>query len=271
MSENPFFKNKNVFITGASSGIGKAAALLLAKKGANIAFTYNSRQEEALTIKKEIENFGVKAFKFNSDFSNITDANIKKLFNNVVDSLGNVHILINNAGTVIRSSSKDVSLELIEKQMRINTYVPILLAKEFINFKLNKNLLEDFRPKIISISSMCSFIYMKYAALYAASKTALTQYMKHLAIEYAEHFDISIISPGLTATGLNQKQREEYPEIWKNRENLVPSKNAYTPEDIAEGILYMLKSKGVQGADWVIGSGAQHLDNRFNYFDYINK
>ena len=88
--------NKTAVITGASRGIGESIALILAKEGANIAFTYLSSEEKAKALEEKIRSFGVKAMSYQSNAGIYQDC--ETMVNNVIKEFGTIDICVNNAG-----------------------------------------------------------------------------------------------------------------------------------------------------------------------------
>ena len=99
-------KGKVAIVTGATRGIGRAIALLLAKEGADIAFTYLSSNDLASSLKKEIEDLGVKVFASKTDVSNFKACG--DFVTKVKKQLGSLDILVNNAGINIPQWAVDV-------------------------------------------------------------------------------------------------------------------------------------------------------------------
>ena len=90
------FKEKIVVITGASSGLGKQMSKAFAKEGANVVINYCHHEEEALELKKEIEEeYNVEALVIKCDISN--EEEVEKMVNDIVDQYGGIDILVNNA------------------------------------------------------------------------------------------------------------------------------------------------------------------------------
>ena len=89
-------ENKTVVITGASRGIGRGIALVLAKHGANIAFTYSRSVDSAITLTDEITSLGVKCKAYQSNAANFEDS--QKLIEQVLLDFETIDVLINNAG-----------------------------------------------------------------------------------------------------------------------------------------------------------------------------
>jgi 3-oxoacyl-[acyl-carrier protein] reductase len=90
---------KTILVTGGSSGIGKAMALLFAKNGSNVAITYKSNKVGADEVVKEIESLGQKAIAIQADLINEIEA--KKVVDETIKTFGKIDVLVNNAGRYI--------------------------------------------------------------------------------------------------------------------------------------------------------------------------
>lgn len=99
-------KNKVVLITGSTTGIGKATALLFAQYGAKIVINFHQDLKQASNTVAEIEKMGTKALSVKADVSNPSE--VKQLFSTVQDSFGTLNILINNAGLARSISFQDI-------------------------------------------------------------------------------------------------------------------------------------------------------------------
>ena len=99
---------KTILITGGSSGIGKATALLFAKNGVNVAFTYKSNKTGADEVIKEIEKLGQKALAIQADLINENEA--KKVVSETITKFERIDILVNNAGIVYDVHLFDISI-----------------------------------------------------------------------------------------------------------------------------------------------------------------
>ena len=89
-------KEKTAIITGASRGIGRGIALVFARQGANIAFTYSSSVDSAKELENELNSIGIKAKGYQSNAASFTDS--QQLADAVLEEYGSIDILVNNAG-----------------------------------------------------------------------------------------------------------------------------------------------------------------------------
>jgi NAD(P)-dependent dehydrogenase (short-subunit alcohol dehydrogenase family) len=172
---------KVVIITGASSGIGRAAAGALARSGAHLMLV--SRTEEKLKeIQKEIEDEGGKAWVYPTDLSNL-DA-IGGMLEKVLADHGRVDILINNAGRSIRRAVAESfdRFHDFQRTMQLNYFGAIKLIMGVL-----PGMMEQGRGQIINVSSIGAQAFPPRFAAYVASKGALEGFSRCLASEVAHH------------------------------------------------------------------------------------
>lgn len=171
-------KDKNVVVTGASSGIGKATALMMGRAGANVIIV--ARGEEALVeTKAEIEADGGKAFTYTCDLSDYKDA--ERLVKEVLDDHGAVDVLVNNAGRSIRRSiamSYD-RFHDYERCMQLNYFGALKLIMGFL-----PSMTENRRGQVINISSIGVLTNAPRFSAYVASKAALDSFSRCAASEF---------------------------------------------------------------------------------------
>ena len=123
------FKNKVVVITGASSGIGEAAAEQFAKKGANIVLVAR-RKEKLEQVEKKLSKYSIKILVQVCDVSN--KEQVKQMSEKVIETFSKIDVLVNNAGFVIYGKVEELSIEDIESQMQTNYFGMINCTKYFL-------------------------------------------------------------------------------------------------------------------------------------------
>ncbi|TVQ40312.1 MAG: SDR family oxidoreductase [Wenzhouxiangella sp.] len=171
-------RDRNVLITGASSGIGKATALMMGEAGANVIIV--ARGEEALLeTKAEIEASGGKAFAYTCDLSDMAD--IERLTAQVLEERGTVDILVNNAGRSIRRS---IALSYdrfhdFERCMQLNYFGALKMIMGFLPAMTKQR-----RGQVINISSIGVLTNAPRFSAYVASKAALDSFSRCAASEF---------------------------------------------------------------------------------------
>jgi NAD(P)-dependent dehydrogenase (short-subunit alcohol dehydrogenase family) len=188
---------KNALITGASKGLGKAMALALSRAGAHVALV--SRDAAKLNeVKNEIEGNGGSANVFIADVTN--EAQVDQLEKEVAAQIGNVQILINNAGINIRKNLVDFSLAEWESVIDTNLTSVFLMCRRFVPHMRGAGY-----GRILNMTSIMSHISLPQRSAYSSSKAAVLGLIRALALELA-HDGITVngISPGPFGTEMNQ-------------------------------------------------------------------
>ncbi|MFC5873369.1 NAD(P)-dependent dehydrogenase, short-chain alcohol dehydrogenase family [Chryseobacterium arachidis] len=233
--ENLQLKDKNVLITGADSGIGKAIALLFSKEGANIAFVHYHDKDDAEKTKNEIAALGRKTLSFDGD---INDAEFcKNTVEKTVSELGGIDILINNAGTQFPSESiLDLEEENIRKTFNSNIIGMILLTKAAFPY-LKKG------SSIINTTSAVAYLGHEELLDYSATKGAIVSFTRSLALQSKpKGIRINAVAPGSVATPLTEKtfgEEEEDP-------NKPPLKRNASTDEIATSFLFLATEASAQ-------------------------
>ncbi|MGH3116116.1 MAG: glucose 1-dehydrogenase [Gaiellales bacterium] len=199
-------KGKNVLVTGGTSGIGQAIAVRFAEYGANVAINYLRQPEEAKDTEekvnacvKQVRQMGVRDVLVRGDVSKEDD--VVAMFEDTVDQLGGLDVLVNNAGIQISRPSHELSAEDFDKVIGVNLRGAFLCAREAI-----KRFLEAETPGvIINISSVHQLIPKPDYLGYSASKGGMQNLTRTLALEYAaKGIRVNAIGPGATITPINR-------------------------------------------------------------------
>ncbi len=178
-------KDKIVFITGSSLGIGRATAKEFFKEGAKPIITYFKDKEEALKLSKELNT---KAY-----FLDVRDSEIiKEVLSEVSKEFGGIDVLINNAGVIYWKTLENTSLEEIEEQIRVNLEGLIKVTK----------LALPYNPKfIINIGSGASKTAYPSLATYCSTKFGVRGFSYALKEElFAKGIEVRLINPRSTKT-----------------------------------------------------------------------
>ncbi len=199
------FEGKSAIITGATRGIGKAIALELAKRGANVAFNYAKSADEAEKVKAEIENLGVKAFAESCDVSN-TEASAE-FVKKVKEEFGAIDFLINNAGitrdNLIMRMKEDDWDSVIDTNLKG--------AWNFSKAVLRPMMKNENGGSILNITSISGVVGMLGQSNYSASKAGMIGLTKSLAKEIASRkITVNALALGLIETDMASEMNEEY-------------------------------------------------------------
>jgi glucose 1-dehydrogenase len=245
-------RGKNVLITGASIGIGRAIAIRFAEEGANIAINYRSHKEEAEATEREVKKFGVNTFLIQADVAIETD--VIRLISSTIKALGAIDILINNAAVQNQVPSHQRTAQNFDNTIAVNLRGPFLCAREVIKHFLSRN----YPGVIINISSPHEIIPKPGYIDYAASKSGLNNITQTLALEYAEKgIRVNAVSPGATITPMNESWAFD-PKKRIKVEKHIPLGRAAKPEEIAPAVVFLASEEAsyITGALLRVDGGA---------------
>jgi 3-oxoacyl-[acyl-carrier protein] reductase len=215
---------KNAFVTGAGKGIGRAIAIALAKEGVHVALLART-SSDLQAVADEVEEEGVKAVIINADVSNIDSVNAA--VENATSTLGDIDILINNAGTASFGNFLDLEPREWERIIKVN-----LLGPYYVTRAVLPSMIERKTGDIINISSTAGQRGAALTSAYSASKFGLIGLSESLMQEVRKHnIRVSTLTPSTVATDLaiELKLTDGNPE------------RVMQPEDFAELIIAQLK------------------------------
>jgi|7_EtaG_2_1085326.scaffolds.fasta_scaffold73382_1 short-subunit dehydrogenase len=216
-------KNKNVFITGASGGLGEQIALEFAKRGCNLYLT--GRDTEKLkNIIGQIEesNYDVSATCQVGDLRSLDD--IAFLIEEARKTLGQIDVLVNCAGEFMVSALNATSIEDFDNCFNVNVRAPFIFCQEFI-----KDMVANKWGRIINIGSSSSYSGFKNTSIYCASKHALLGLSRSLHDELKHHnVRTFCFSPGSIKTEMGKQVKGQLYETFID------------PREIAEYIVFMV-------------------------------
>ncbi|MDP1674142.1 MAG: SDR family NAD(P)-dependent oxidoreductase [Burkholderiales bacterium] len=253
-------KGKVAVITGATRkrGLGRAIALALARAGADVAVTGSSRDNASLTadeqkdgwrglpdVVAEIEALGVRGCGAYMDVRKAED--VQRMVQEVVDKLGRIDILINNA-TYPRAADRVPVQELDDDLWRniidINLTGTMLCSK----YVSRQMITQGEGGSIVSISSGAALKAPATFSAYAASKAGMHALMAALADELGEHgITANVIAPGFLDTARIDTLRD--PAKWEKRLSTIPIKRPGTVEEVADLVRYLCGPS----ARWISG------------------
>jgi len=223
-------KGKTAVITGASTGIGKAIALSMAKNGANTAIIYIGDETAAAAVKTKAEEFGVKAEIYNCDVADHDGS--KSVCDEIMADFGTVDILVNNAG-IVRDG-----LLLRMKESDFDAVIDVNLKGVFNMTKhLSRAIMKSESGRIINISSVSGIMGNSGQANYSASKAGVIGLTKTTAKEFAgKKVTCNAIAPGFIETDMTANLPQTVKEY---ADNAIPLKRMGTAEEVANTALFL--------------------------------
>jgi NAD(P)-dependent dehydrogenase (short-subunit alcohol dehydrogenase family) len=231
-------RGKRVVISGASSGIGLETARMLASQGAEVCLA--ARREEALA--SAADNAGELAWAWPCDVSD--PGSIEALVQQVETRWGALDGLVNSAGIAPMARLDETSDEVWEECFAINVRGPFLLCRE-----LGKLIHQGRVPAVVNISSTLAERAIPGMAAYNASKAALNQLTKSLAMEWAPHVRVNAIMPAVVDTPIHASRGITSEQVDAMGE-MHPMKRVGRPEDVAAMIAYLLSDASA----WMTGT-----------------
>lgn len=221
---------QRVLITGGSRGIGRAAALLFARAGADVGVTYHTRTADAESVSKEIRGMGRRAFFSGGDLAD--PRVVEKVFRECKAAFGGLDCFVANAGIW---PSEDVPLAQLSDARWRSTMAQNLDAV----FLSTRAALGMMGPggRVVLVASTAGQRGEAFHADYAATKGALISLTKSLAVEYAPGITVNCVAPGWVDTEMSAGP---YADGGKERiAATIPLKRVPPPEDIAGPILFL--------------------------------
>jgi len=239
-------------ITGASSGIGTGCAKEMAKAGATIVVNYPGPAAKPMAdqVVADIIAEGGKATSYQCDVSK--EAEVIKMFADVVAQFGTVDILVNNAGLQRDAKFVEMTLEQWNFVIGVNLTGQFLCAREAIKEFLRRGVNGKSKSagKIICMSSVHELIPWAGHANYAASKGGVSLMMKSIAQEYApKKIRVNSIAPGAIQTPINRDAWDIAANLQKLL-TLIPNKRIGQVEDIGKAAVWLASDD----ADYVNGT-----------------
>ncbi len=230
-------------VTGASSGIGAATAVVLADLGAKVALSYHRNKKGAEDTRDRIVAAGGTAIAIAADVRRAED--IRALVEQTVSGLGPIDILVNYAGSLVaRFGVLDITVERLNEIVALN-FTSAVLASQAVA----ASMIERKRGAIINVVSIAGHTGGgPGASLYASSKAALTSFTKGLAKELASHgVRVNGVSPGVIDTPFHEVFST--PEMMQNFVKAIPLGRVGTAEECATVIAFLASDS----ASYIVG------------------
>ena len=229
-----------ILITGGSRGIGAATAILAAKRGYDVAFTYQSNATAANEVAEKIRATGRKALMLQADVA--VEADVLGVFKQVDEQLGRIDALVNNAGIlekIMRLEQMDAARW--QRVLGVNVIGSFLCAKEAVLRMSTRH--GGKGGGIVNVSSVAARIGSPNEFVdYAAAKGAVDSMTMGLAKEVAtENIRVNAVRPGLIYTEIHASAGETG-RVDRAKEG-VPMKRGGTADEIAETILWLLSDQ----------------------------
>lgn len=218
------FSGKNVCVTGAASGIGRAAALLFAELGAKVHIADRTAEPIEQMARERPGVFQAVPFE-QSD-----RASIERL----AAQIGDVDVLVNNAGVLLYEPLLDLKFEDLDRVVGVNLSGAIALTR-----LVGERMVARKRGVIVHTSSQLVFNGAEFRAVYSATKAGISQFVKTAALEWGPHgVRVNAVAPGRTLTPINRHLLDT-PELYAEAVKRIPLGRFGQPEDIANAMVFL--------------------------------
>jgi len=238
-------------VTGASSGIGRAIALALARAGADVAINYIAQEDAARELAQDIKSMGRRVLLLKADVSK--EDEVEDMFRSAIGYFGTLHILVNNAGRQADATLPTMTLKQWNQVLDANLTSQFLCIREAAKEFQRRGTVPEISKaagKIICISSIHQDVGWAGHANYAASKGGVKMLVKSAALELApKRIRVNSIAPGAIKTPINT-QAWNTPKAHERLKALIPYGRAGEVEDIAQAAVWLASDE----ADYVTGA-----------------
>lgn len=226
---------KVVIITGAGRGIGRRAALLFASEGAKLALV-DINAEAGESAAEEVRLEGGEAVFIKTDLTNAAD--VEAMVAAVLERYGRIDVLYNNAGINYYGKLADTEESDWDKVMAVNVKSVYLTCKYVIPVMAAQK-----KGSIVNTGSSASLVGLESLAVYTASKGAVLQLTRNMALDYAKDgIRVNALCPGVTATEMTQQVIDDDPDPKAARERfdrVIPRGSMADPVEIANTALFL--------------------------------
>ena len=246
-------EGKTALITGGSEGIGKATALLFCKEGATVGIMART-QENLDKVVFEAEGPG-EIISYKADVSN--SGEVEQAVNDFYERYGKIDILFNNAGILEGGTVVTTSEEVWDRTMDINVKGVYLASKHAVPLMAKHG-----GGSVINNSSVLGMVGMENCMAYNASKGAIRQITRSMALDHAgDNIRVNSICPGYIKTKMDPEFMGNPPDaeeqLDKIAADMIPLVRRAEPEEVAQSVLFLAsdESKYMTGSDLVIDGG----------------
>jgi NAD(P)-dependent dehydrogenase (short-subunit alcohol dehydrogenase family) len=238
-------EDKIVIVTGATSGIGRATAVLFAAQGARVAAV--GRNIQALAeLEQEIKSSGGRVKTIIADVG--LDDSAEMIVNETLEAFGRIDVLINGAGIIANGTIETTSIEDADAMMNINVRSVFLLMQKCIPY------LEKRKGNIVNISSVAGTRSFPNVLAYCMSKAAVDQLTRCSALELApKGIRVNAVNPGVVVTDIHKRggmDEEKYAAFLEHSKTTHPLGRVGTAGEVAELIVFLASEK----ASWITGA-----------------
>ena len=246
MPLSPALDQRIALVTGASRGIGKAVALMLAQAGADVAVNYHERAEEARAVVEAIRALGRRAIAIGADVSSA--AAVAAMTQAIAGQLGPVDILVNNAGIGLIRSIDALTEAEFDATLAVNLKSVFLCTQAVLPHMRARRW-----GRVVNISSGAARGGGGIGVHYNASKAGMEGLTRGYAARLAaEGVTVNAVAPSLIETDMMSARRDEYVKR-------IPPGRMGTPEEVAQAVLMVVGNPYMTGQTVQLNGGTQFI------------
>ncbi len=244
-------ERRAALVTGAASGIGRAAALALARAGYDVAINYSRSVDAARSAAAEAEAAGARALVYQCDVAD--DAQVRAMVAACQERFGRLDVLINNAGTTVPVPPKDLEAMTVEAWDRV---FAVNVRGLFLVTRAAAPLLRAARGCIVNTASIVGLRPGPQPLPYAASKAAVVNLTKTLAAALAPEVRVNAVAPGwMEGEWMERMLGDHYESLMARRARYTPLRRCATAEDVAETMLSLIVSNHFVTGEVIVVDG----------------
>jgi len=245
-------ERKKALVTGAASGIGRSAAIALARAGYDVGINYSSSDKAAAATAAEARKLGAAALLLKCDVSD--EAGVRAMLKLVEAEFGQLDALVNNAGTTASWTPKDLeslSLDDWDRVFAVNVRGLFQVTRAAVP------LLKKSKGCIVNTASIVGLRPGPQPLPYAASKAAVVNLTKTLAWNLGPEIRVNAVAPGwMEGDWMKRMLKDKYDDLMGKRARATPLKRVVTAADVAETIMSLIEgNRFVTGEIIVIDGG----------------
>jgi len=249
-------QRKVAIVTGSGTGVGAAAALMLAQRGFNLVINYSRSEEEARASEAACRAAGADTLLLRGNVAD--DADCQALAQAAVARWGRIDALVNNAGISTFSGAANWGV------LDMATFQNIYAVNTVGSFQMVRACVEHLKAVqgcVVNVSSIAGSLGIGSSVPYIASKGAVNSMTLYLARALAPHVRVNAVCPGLITSrwfvdGLGQ---EGFEKIKSTVEAVAPLQRASTPEDVAEAVVWLICGARTMTGELLLLDGGMHL------------
>lgn len=250
---------KVALVTGSATGVGAAAALMLAQRGYDVVINYSKSEAEAKASQAACRAAGADALLLRGDVAQ--DAHCRAMADAAMQRWGRIDALVNNAGVSVFGAAASwdaLDAEAFQRIYAVNTIGTFQMVRACLPH------LKAAGGCIVNVSSIAGSLGIGSSVPYIASKGAMNAMTLHLARTLAPEIRVNAVCPGMITSrwfveGIGQ---EAFDKLRANYEGMVPLGKPSTPEDVAEAIVWLVDGARTTTGELLLLDSGMHLGAR---------